>query len=72
MTEGNNGAPTAAEPMSWANTYGITHPVLRDTTGSQTPYVVLGYPTYVVIDRNMVIQNADMWPWSDSYVLGFI
>ena len=72
MTEGNSGSPTAAEISQWVSNYGITHPVLQDVTGSQTPYVAIGYPTYVVIDRNMVIQNADMWPWSDSYILCFI
>ena len=69
---GSGGSPSASEINQWVSNYGITHPVLNDLSGSQKPYVVLGYPTFVVIDRNMVIQNADMWPWSDSYILGLI
>ena len=72
MVDGSSGSPTAADISDWVGSFGITHPVLRDVTGSLTPYAVIGFPTYVVIDRSMVIQNADMWPWSDSYVLGFI
>ncbi len=59
--------PSADDAAGWAEAYGIEHPVLADGTGETLGYV-LGYPTFVVIDREMVIQNANMWPWSDNEV----
>lgn len=72
MLEGNGGVPTSSEVQSWVEQHGLTHPVLLDEMQTQMPYIVTGYPTYVVIDRAMVIQNADMWPWDDDFVLSLI
>ena len=54
---------------NWANSYGVIHPVLADSSQETSGYVTTGFPTYVLIDRDLVIQNADMWPWNDSEVL---
>ena len=72
MTSGNGGAPVASEVSSWVSSYGISHPVLLDSSQSQTSYVVTGYPTFVIVDRTMTIQNDDLWPWSDSFVTNLI
>ena len=73
MVQGaSQGPPTADELEAWTSDHGITHPMLLDVDATQIPYVLLGFPTYVVIDGDMVIQNADMWPWDDAYILGLV
>jgi len=68
MTDANSSLDVSAV-SSWANGLGLTHPVLVDD-GSVIRYVTSGFPTYVVIDREMRIVNEDMWPWNDSTVNG--
>lgn len=72
MVSGNANLPSQSEVESWTNTHSLTHPVLNDASQSQNPFVVLGFPTYVVIDRTMTIRNADMWPWDSNYILQFL
>jgi len=73
MQEGpSGGPPSEADLNSWNDTYALEHPQLNDGGMSQSPYVTLGYPTYVVIDREMVIQNADLWPFDANYVIGLL
>jgi len=67
MTSANVEPPDVDECANWAEQSGLTHPVLVDD-GSVISYVSSGFPTYVVIDREMTIQSADMWPWDDSFV----
>jgi len=67
MTSANVEPPDVDECASWAEQSGLTHPVLVDD-GSVMGYVTTGFPTYVVIDREMTIQSNDMWPWDDAYV----
>jgi hypothetical protein len=31
-----------------------------------------GYPTYIVIDREMVVQNADLWPFDPQFVIDLL
>jgi hypothetical protein len=71
-TEGASGTPSAGEQQQWVNDLGLTHPLLIDPGQTQIPYVVTGYPTFVVIDRGMVIQNPDLWPWDPGYVTSFL
>jgi len=68
MNDANGGSPNVAAISNWADSLGLTHPVLADEHRELTGYVVYGFPTYVVIDREMAIVNADMWPWTDSTV----
>ena len=69
MIAGNGQFPTQDEVTTWTNQFGLTHPVAADPGSSQAPFVLTGFPTYVVIDRSMTIVNADMWPWSDNTIL---
>ncbi|HCP48270.1 MAG TPA: hypothetical protein DIU15_19685 [Deltaproteobacteria bacterium] len=62
---GGSGAGTAAEVADWVSSFGITHPVLQDSAQSLMPFMQSGYPTFVLIDRTMTIQNADLWPPPD-------
>jgi len=63
-------APDEDDLANWFDGLGLTHPVLVDAAQSEADYVQAGFPTYVVIDREMVIQDHDMWPWNDSFVTG--
>ena len=72
MVSGNGPQGTQQEIEAWTEDHDLTHPVVNDPQQTQGPYVVTGFPTYVVIDRNMTIQGDDMWPWTDSFVLQFI
>lgn len=69
MLETNSGAtPGQEDAARWAETYGLTHPVLADSTGDNYNYITTGYPTFVVIDQTMTIVNADLWPFDIGYV----
>lgn len=70
--ESTSGAPTETSINSWATTYGLTHPLVLDGAQTQGPYCVLGLPTYVVIDRDMTIVNADLWPFDPNFVIGLL
>jgi peroxiredoxin len=72
LQEDARGAPAddASDAQRWASTHGLTHPVLADGGGAGLPCIVTGYPTYVVIDRDMRIVNDDLWPFDIDYVLG--
>jgi hypothetical protein len=70
MVDNNNGSPPdTSDAKDWADTFGVTHPVIADDTREQMNYVLTGYPTYVIIDREMTIQEDDLWPFSESYVV---
>jgi len=64
--------PTLSDINDWAGAYGLEHPVTADSNASQGSYIVTGYPTYVVIDREMNIVNDDLWPFDQEYVLGLL
>ena len=71
MVDDNSGnsIPDTSVLANWADSYGLEHPVCSDSSGNQIgQFVVLGYPTYVLIDRDMTIDNPDMWPFSESAV----
>ena len=68
MNDANGGAPDVDAVAGWADGLGLTHPVLADTKRELSDYVVYGFPTYVVIDREMTIVHPDMWPWSDAAI----
>ncbi len=70
--DGPGGPPDVADLNDWASDYNITHPIVADPQMTQNVYAVLGYPTYVVIDRDMRIANADLWPWNPGFVIGLL
>jgi hypothetical protein len=64
-----NAIPDTSTLMNWADTSGLEHPVCSYASGSEVGrFVITGYPTYVLIDREMTIDNADLWPFSESAV----
>ena len=64
-----NAIPDTATLDNWASGLGLTHPVTSDASGNQVGrFVLTGFPTYVVIDREMTIVNPDLWPFSESVI----
>jgi hypothetical protein len=62
-----SGTPNEQQVSSWANRYNLVHPVVAD--GSRALYnYVNGFPTYIVIDREMVVDDADMYPFNEWQV----
>ena len=73
MQENTGGSsPSQADLNDWAASYGLNHPLLADTSKSQGQFVVTGYPTYVVIDREMNIVTDDLWPFDANFVLDLL
>ena len=71
MVEDNAGGaiPDTSTLAEWADAYGLDHPVVSDASGNEIRrFVVTGYPTYVVIDQSMTIQNDDLWPFDPSVI----
>ena len=64
--------PSTKDVATWAEVFGLEHPVLADTPQFNSPYVVTGFPTYIVIDREMNIVNDDLWPFDTDYVLDLL
>ena len=64
MLDSNNGTPSEASVQGWAERYGINHPVLADAAGDTSPFVTQGYPTYPVINPDMIIINVDLYPFN--------
>ena len=70
MHQDVNGQPPDVEDLvAWADYNGLTHPVLADPQLETGPYVTTGYPTYVVIGRDMVILQDDLWPFDPQYIV---
>jgi len=64
-----NAIPDMDTLAKWADNTGLEHPVVSDASGNQiSNFVVSGYPTYVIIDREMNIVNPDLWPFSESVI----
>ena len=73
MQEDSGGArPDADDAARWASAFELTHPVLADGDQFNDSYIVSGYPTVVVIDREMNIVNDDLWPFDPSFVEDYL
>ena len=63
MLQTTDGGPPGLEHVQWwADSFGLTHPVLADTYASQYNYTGGSFPTVVVLDRDMVIAHEDWDP----------
>ena len=67
MLDADSNMQSAVE--NWASSFNINHPVLGDPSKVTSPFVTFGYPTFVIVGRDMVIQNADLWPYDENYIL---
>lgn len=64
--------PDADTAAGWASSFDLTHPVLADEDKFNNDYIVSGYPTVVVIDREMNIATDDLWPFDPSFVEDYL
>ena len=64
MQDSNSGTPSVDSVSGWAERHGIRHPVLADSAGDTSPFVTQGYPTYPVINPDMVVINVDLYPFN--------
>ena len=55
----DSGSDMSSLVSQWASEYTLEHPVLADNDSLTSPFVVSGYPTYVLIDKEMV-SNSDL------------
>ena len=71
MQDGRPGHPSVDDLNDWAFSFNLQHPVLADVDGEIDDYAVAGggYPTYVIIDREMVIVNSNLWPFDAQAVV---
>ena len=62
--DGNGNPPSVETAQQWAQTHGLSHPVLADSEASQGQYAVIGggYPTFPVIGPDMTILTNDLFP----------
>ena len=65
-------APEQDNAVQWAEDFELTHPVLADNDQFNMDYIVTGFPTYVVIDRDMTIVTDDLWPFDPDFVLDLL
>lgn len=73
MQEDVDYSPASAEGIArWVEDFELTHPVLADTENVNRAFAGSGFPTYVVIGRDMTILNADLWPFDTEWVLDLI
>ena len=76
----NNQPPTPSDLMSWANTYGITHPIVTDPDfGEAVQYLwanpsfdgSIGLPNMQLLSSGMVVEISNGWP-SDSTIVSYL
>ena len=72
--------PSQSDLMDWANTYGITHPVVVDAGFNETVQYLwanpeftgtIGLPNMQLLSSGMVVELSNSWP-SDSYIVSFL
>ena len=72
MNLANSNPPDGSDVSNWANQYNVNHPVLADSNASTDPMINGGYPTYVLIDQNMVIHLEDLFPFNPTTAASLI
>ncbi|MCP4808571.1 MAG: hypothetical protein GY913_35405 [Proteobacteria bacterium] len=69
MLEDDGGKKPSEEACArWASDLDLTHAVVADEEQQGYDFIVSGFPTFVVIDREMVIIEDDLWPFDPSFV----
>ena len=72
MHSANNDPPDVSDVEGWADRYTINHPVLADANGDSYRHISGGYPSYVLIDQDMIIHNADLYPFNSDTAASLI
>ncbi len=62
-------SPASAAGVSrWVDDFELTHPVLADTAHGYRNFAQGGFPTYVVVGRDMRIVEPDLYPFDSDWV----
>ena len=72
MHSANNDPPDQSDVGQWANQFNVNHPVLADANGDSFNLITGGYPSYVLIDQNMVIHIKDLYPFNANTAASLI
>ena len=73
MHSANADPPDVSDVEGWSETYEVyNHPVLADANNDSYRHISGGYPSYVLIDQDMVIHNADMYPFNENTAASLI
>jgi hypothetical protein len=73
MHSANSDPPDVSDVERWSNQYSVdNHPVLADANGDSYRLINDGYPSYVLIDQNMIIHNSDLYPFNASSIASLI
>ena len=76
----NNQPPTPSELMGWANTYGITHPIVTDPDFDEAVQYLwanpsfdgsIGLPNMQLLSSGMVVEISNGWP-SESTIVSYL
>ena len=70
MVDGSSGIPSLSELEDWVSQYSSDYPILSDINGEAMGFVTVGFPTYVVLDRDMTVIYEDLFPFDGSTVAG--
>lgn len=62
VTDGYGPAPVASDAADWAETFGLTHPVVADPARERTKLLSPAYPTVVLLDRELRVLDEDVPP----------
>jgi hypothetical protein len=65
---GSTETPTVDDVAQWADTYNLDHPILADPDRVSYRFSNGGFPTYVLIDQNMIIVSEDLYPVDASSI----
>ena len=68
MVDGSSGIPSLSELEDWVAQFGSEYPILSDINGDAADFVVGGFPTYVVLDRDMTVLEENLYPFRVSTV----
>ena len=81
MAENSNyQTPSQSDLMDWANTYGITHPVVSDSGFNEAVQYLwanpqftgtIGLPNMQLLSSGMVVEFSNSWP-SESDIVSFL
>lgn len=63
-----NGVPTQGDVADWADQYGSEYPMLADINQEAIDFVTEGFPTYAVLDRDMIVIYEDLFPFAPETV----
>ena len=76
----NDQPPTASELMDWANTYGITYPIVTDPEFGETLQYLsadsffdgnIGLPNMQLLSSGMVVEISNGW-LSENTIVSYL